>query len=168
MIIASLNKARKSKNDVYYTPGDIVDDCMSLMDISEDDFLLDPFYGQGAFYNKFPESNPREWCEIEMGRDFFEYNHEVDWIISNPPFSKMSKVLDHCAKICRKGFGLIMTPLHMNPNRFSKLEEKGFFPTKLFLFKSPSWFGFPCLFIVFTKGGDRQSIMALKPKQYTP
>ena len=168
-MIASLSKARKSKNDVFYTPDDLADDCMSLIHISENDVLLDPFYGQGAFYNRFPARNPKDWCEIEMQRDFFEYQNEVDWIISNPPFSKMTKVLNHCAKICRKGFGLIMSCFHMQPNRFNKLEEMGFVATKIHLFKCPSWNGFPCFFVVFEKGGDTiDTIFAMKPRQYLP
>ena len=172
-MIACLNKARKTKNDVFYTPDDLVDDCMQLMDIEEGDSLLDPFFGQGAFYNKYPESNPKDWCELELGRDFFQYDQHVDWIISNPPFSKMTKVLNHCAKICRKGFGLIMSCFHMQPSRFNDLKDKGFIPTKLHLFKCRSWNGFPCCFIVFTKLETQKEvslssmgIMALKPKQY--
>lgn len=171
-MIACLNKARKSKNDVFYTPDDLADDCISMIDIAENDFLLDPFYGQGAFYNKFPANNPKDWCEIEMGRDFFEYTDKVDWIISNPPFSKMSKVLNHCAKICRKGFGLVMSCLHLLPNRFNKLEEKGFVPTKVHLFKVAAWNGFPHFFVVFEKRGDSilrvDTIFAMKPFMYSP
>ena len=165
-MIVSLNKARKSKNDVFYTPDDLADDCISMIDIEENDVLLDPFFGQGAFYNRFPTKNPKDWCEIEMQRDFFDYQNEVDWIISNPPFSKMAKVLNHCAKICRKGFGLILSCFHMIPNRFIKLEEKGFVPTKIHLFKYIAWNGFPCFFVVFEKGGD--SIFAMKPFTYLP
>ena len=165
-MIVSLNKARKSKNDVFYTPDDLADDCISMIDIEENDVLLDPFYGQGAFYNRFPTKNPKDWCEIEMQRDCFEYQNEIDWIISNPPFSKMTKVLNHCAKICRKGFGLILSCFHMIPNRFNKLEEKGFVPTKIHLFKHIAWNGFPCFFVVFEKGGD--SIFAMKPFMYLP
>ena len=171
-MIASFNKARKIKNDVFYTPDDLVDDCMKLMDIIEDDdFLLDPFYGQGAFYKKYPESNPKDWCEIALGRDFFEYDTHVDWIISNPPFSKMTKVLNHCAKICRKGFGLIMTCFHLLPRRFNDLKTKGFIPTKCHLFKCRSWSGFPCFFLVFTKicdevNANANGIMNIQPKQY--
>ena len=171
MIAKTLHKARKTKNDVWYTPHDLVDDCMKLIDIEDCDTLLDPFYGQGAFYNKYPASNSKDWCEIELGRDFFEYDTHVDWIISNPPFSKMTKVLNHCTEICRKGFGLVMSCLHMLRNRFNVLKNKGFIPTKCHLFKCRSWNGFPCFFLVFTKLSNEMSqswggIMDLQPKQY--
>ena len=79
--LQSLPKCKKTKNDIFHTPPDVVEDCMRLIDIGENDTLLDPFYGEGAFYTKYPASNTKDWCEIEKGIDFFEYNKKVDWII---------------------------------------------------------------------------------------
>jgi hypothetical protein len=160
----SLNKCKKKTNDNVYTPSDVVDDCMSLVDIGQFDTLLDPFYGDGAFYTKYPAINKKDWCEIEKGIDFFEYNKKVDWIISNPPFSKMTKVLNHCAEICEKGFGLIMLCFHLVPKRLNDLSDRGFKITKIHSFKVKEWFGFPCFFIVFSKTGE--SLLGLKAKQY--
>ena len=63
----SLNRCKETKNDIFYTPPDLVDDCMKLIgaEIAKSDTLLDPFYGDGAFYSKYPETNEKEWCEIE-------------------------------------------------------------------------------------------------------
>lgn len=47
--------------------------------------ILEPARGDGSFY-RFMES-PKDWCEIDKGRDFLKYNKKVDWIITNPPFS---------------------------------------------------------------------------------
>jgi len=46
-------------------------------------FILEPCRGTGNFYNNLPDL--KDWCEITQGRDFFEYNQKVDWIITNPP-----------------------------------------------------------------------------------
>jgi len=46
---------------------------------------LDPCRGTGAFYNAMPINS--EWCEIDDGVDFLTYEKQVDWIITNPPFS---------------------------------------------------------------------------------
>ena len=108
-----------------YTPSDIVDDCMKLIEIEESDILLDPFYGYGAFYSKFPYINTKVWCEIDKGVDLFDYNQRVDWVISKPPFSKLTKVLNHCADICDKGFGLVMLSMYLNPIRVTDLRDKG-------------------------------------------
>ena len=160
----SLNTCKETKNDIFYTPPDLVDDCMKLIKIAKSDTLLDPFYGDGAFYSKYPETNKKDWCEIEKGVDFFEYNKKVDWVISNPPFSKLTKVLNHCAEICEKGFGLIMLCFHLQPKRLNALSEKGFYITKIRLFQVKEWFGFPCLFVVFSKSG--KSLFGPKAKQY--
>jgi hypothetical protein len=58
--------------------------------------VLDPCRGDGAFYNKLPGSL---WCELQEGRDFFDWNRYVDWIIGNPPFSILNQWLDHSFKL---------------------------------------------------------------------
>ena len=49
-LVANMTKC-KTQN---YTPSDVVDHCMKLIDIEESDILLDPFYGDGAFYKRYP------------------------------------------------------------------------------------------------------------------
>ena len=63
----NMSKCKIQKNDIFYTPVDVVEDCMKLISIKESDILLDPFFGDGAFYNKFPDINTKVWCEIEKG-----------------------------------------------------------------------------------------------------
>lgn len=58
---------------------------------------LEPCKGIGNIYKELPE--PKEWCEITEGRDFFDYRQEVDWIIKNPPFSIYDRFLEHCFEI---------------------------------------------------------------------
>jgi hypothetical protein len=58
--------------------------------------MLDPCKGEGAFLRHMPGS---EWCEIREGRDFFEWNRPVDWIVSNPPYSCFRKWLRHSRQI---------------------------------------------------------------------
>ena len=36
-----------------------------------------------------------DWCEIGEGGDFLRYNQKVDWIISNPPWSKILVFIKH-------------------------------------------------------------------------
>lgn len=58
------------------------------------DTFLDPCRGAGAFYDNFPmpdevlrpgETN-KGYCELQEGKDFFDYENYVDWIITNPPW----------------------------------------------------------------------------------
>ncbi len=58
---------------------------------------LDPCRGTGSFYQFLPE--PKDWCEIMQGRDFFEYGKKVDWIITNPPYSIYNDFLVHCFEL---------------------------------------------------------------------
>lgn len=60
--------------------------------------ILEPARGTGAFYDLMPTCC-RDWCEIDQGRDFFEYSRKVDWIITNPPWSKMRQFLAHSMKL---------------------------------------------------------------------
>lgn len=40
-----------------------------------------------------------EWCEIEKGRDFFDYDERVDYIFTNPPWSRIREFLIHSMKV---------------------------------------------------------------------
>jgi len=60
--------------------------------------ILDPSRGTGAFYDNFPGEN-NEWCELAEGKDFLTYSNKVDWIITNPPWSKMQEFLAHGMRI---------------------------------------------------------------------
>lgn len=61
--------------------------------------VLDPCRGTGAFYNQFPDHVEKDWCELSEGKDFFTYNRKVDWIITNPPWSKIKDFITHSCKI---------------------------------------------------------------------
>jgi hypothetical protein len=60
---------------------------------------LDPCAGNNAFYNSMLE--PKIRLEISEGSDFFEFNQNVDWIITNPPFSIYDEFLFHAFKIAK-------------------------------------------------------------------
>ncbi len=59
--------------------------------------VLEPCRGEGNIYNELPQ--PKDWCEITQGRDFFDYRQQVDWIITNPPYSIYDKFLEHCFEV---------------------------------------------------------------------
>ena len=59
--------------------------------------ILEPCIGNGNLYNALPE--PKDWCEISKGKNFFDYHKKVDWIITNPPYSIYDKFLAHCFEI---------------------------------------------------------------------
>ena len=59
--------------------------------------VLEPCRGGGAIHDLLPEGSP--WCEIEEGRDFFDFNQEVDWIISNPPYDQTRQFMRHAFRL---------------------------------------------------------------------
>lgn len=73
----------KLRGDVYHTPDWVVADMVKHF--RPTGRVLDPCRGDGAFANAIPGC---EWCEINEGRDFFDWTEPVDWVISNPPYSK--------------------------------------------------------------------------------
>jgi hypothetical protein len=73
----------EKQGDVVYTPEWVVVDMIEHF--QPNGIVLDPCRGLGAFTDHLPEGSP--WCEITDGRDFFEWNQQVDWVIGNPPYS---------------------------------------------------------------------------------
>ncbi len=57
--------------------------------------ILEPCCGSGHFLEFLPGA---EWCEIQQGRDFFDWDQPVDWIITNPPWSQIRPFLAHAMK----------------------------------------------------------------------
>lgn len=76
-------------SDIVYTPENIAAGIIQFLNPSGK--CLDPCKGDGAFYNYLPEGS--DYCEIREGKDFFEYNKKVDWIIGNPPYSIFEQFL---------------------------------------------------------------------------
>jgi hypothetical protein len=144
------------KNDDVQTPEHIAKKIISLFDIG-DGRILDPFRGDGAFYDNFPKKYylSRLWCEIKEGADFFDFTAHVDWIISNPPYSIFDKVLDHSFKIADNIVYLIpLSKVVSSMGRIRKVCEYGGVPFIYILSASKCNFpfGFPACAIHFKRG----------------
>lgn len=94
MLIPGKNPVEK---DRHMTPPCIAKVITDLLPLSGR--VLEPGRGTGAFYNAFPDSCEKLWCEIDEGRDFFQFNDEVDWVVTNPPFSIFFDFLKHSVSI---------------------------------------------------------------------
>ena len=79
----------KNGNDKVYTPVWL---CKKIVDyFKPSGIVLEPCKGSGNFSNLLCGC---EWCEIDEGKDFFDYQKSnVDWIITNPPYSIIKKFL---------------------------------------------------------------------------
>ena len=134
-----MNKIQKKEkpNDVIYTPNSIVDLMLDFCDYKEGQSVLDPCKGKGAFFDKLSE--PKDYCEITENIDFFDYTKKVDLIVGNPPYSILTKWLDHTMTICDK-FCYVIGMYSLTPVRLQKMEENGFYITKILLTQVPTWF----------------------------
>jgi hypothetical protein len=94
-----------------------------------DGACLDPSRGRGAFWRALkaaPAVTEVLWCEIEAGRDFFAFNERVDWIITNPPWSKMRRFLRHAMAISDHVVFLATLNHFQTTARFQDIATAGF------------------------------------------
>ena len=61
--------------------------------------ILEPCAGQGAFLRALEGRGTVSWCEIEKGRDFLNSTEKVDWIVTNPPWSRFKEFLIHALSL---------------------------------------------------------------------
>ena len=147
------NIKHQESNDELYTPISLSKKLIEFIPIKENDSCLDPFYGTGSFFNNFNLNKENDFCEINLGSDFFRYQKKHDWVISNPPFSQLTKVFKQTLMVSNKGFAYILPSYSLSCNRIKMASDNGFYLTKLIHFKNPKeWMlGFQMVFAIFTK-----------------
>lgn len=107
----------------YPTPAALAQRLIDLADIQPGDTLLEPSAGNGAIARLIRQRYPKhELLVIEkdlllrmellsqgfrvVGKDFFTYTGQADWVIQNPPFSNNYQDIDHFCqawRVARKG-----------------------------------------------------------------
>ena len=152
-------------NEHYYlhqTPPELAKELIKSVPIGDGDFLLEPFRGERAFYDNFPENNPKDWCEITEGFDYKDYNGNYDWVITNPPFqleegtkriNAFWLLLDYYSTRAKKGIAFLANERcfsTLTPRRLSILKERGWYIHKIVVCSVKKWRG-RYFFIVFTK-----------------
>jgi len=130
-------KNKIKKNDIVYTPQKIVD--IMIEDIDDNYSILDPCVGKGVFYNSF-KNEKKYYCEITENKDFFDFTENVDSIYGNPPYSLLTKWLEHSFKICNKKIKYIIGMYSLTPPRITLAEKYNFYITEIILTQVPTWF----------------------------
>ena len=87
--------AHINPNDVIFTPDLLAKQICGMFEING--VVLEPCKGEGAFLKYLPKNT--EWCEIADGRNYYDYNKKVDWIVTNPPYSDFNRFLEHSFKL---------------------------------------------------------------------
>ena len=147
---------RDQANDIFLTPPVLARQLIQKVPITQGEVLCDAFAGsQGnqPFLENFPPGNPAYWMEIREGLNAFKCKDTWDWIITNPPFSELTRVLEYSCWSCRKGFAYILPNHGLSYRRVKACEDRGFRIIKLLAFPNPKpWnIGFSHVFVVWMK-----------------
>ncbi len=156
MTIKKANKGQVGNtHDKVYTPPHIAKLIINSLPIERNSTILEPCLGKGAFFNNFPPGCYADWCEIDKGRDFFDFNDMVDWIITNPPYSIFDAFVRHCFEVSENVVLLVPAiKLTSSIGRIKLLRSYGK-PVSLFFLSASMCgfpFGFPCAVVWFQKG----------------
>lgn len=117
--------------DIVMTPKELAQEILDHFKPSGS--VLDPCCGNGAF-------TIDKWCEISKGKNFFDWNEKVDWIITNPPWSKFKEFLEHGMKIADNIVYLVTINHFLTKARLRLIKEHGFGIKEFFLVDTPkSW-----------------------------
>jgi len=149
------------KDEKYYfhqTPIELAKDLLKYLDIIPSDTLLEPFKGEGAFYDSFPINNTKYFTEIEEDLDYKSFVNNVDWVISNPPFKINEKnsfifLLNHFTSIATKGIAFLVNDncfSSLTPLRLKVINDKGWYINKIVVCSVKKWRG-RYFFIIFKK-----------------
>ena len=82
-------------SDVHYTRPDVAKAIVEHF--RPHGTCYEPFKGDGAILKFLPKG--AYWTEIEEGKDFFNFKQQVDWIITNPPYSNLTDVMKRCFEL---------------------------------------------------------------------
>jgi hypothetical protein len=100
--------------------------------------ILEPCKGTGNFLKFLPKDSL--WCEISEGKNFFDFNEKVNWIITNPPWSQIRKFLQHSMEIS-KNVCFLFTINHLwTKARIRDIKEAGFGIREIVIFDTPDNF----------------------------
>ena len=137
----------KKGKDIVMTDPEMAKMLLKTIKFKEGDSVLEPCRGTGSFYNNFPEFTKNEWCEINEGRDFLQYEGKVDITISNPVFVPKKLFWDihlKAMEVTRKEIYWLVNVLCMNvftPNRIKLMNQKGWFFQQFIIVQDKRWFG---------------------------
>jgi hypothetical protein len=116
--------------------------------------ILEPCCGEGHFLQFLPGA---DWCELKEGRDFMEWEQRVDWIITNPPWSKIRPFLQK-SMTWSNNVVFLLTINHLwTKARLRDIKDAGFGIKEICLLEMPETFpqsGFQLGAIYVQRGWD--------------
>ena len=155
-------KYRKTANDTFYTPTELVNNHLNYIKeyVEDGDVIYDPFFGNGRYYNNFKnhfKNNSFEYTEIEMGLDFFDFNKKIDVICSNAPYSILDKVFEKSIELNPHTISYLIGHINLTPKRIDMMNKAGYYLSKSYITQVHKWYG-RTMIVVFTKKCNKNSI----------
>ena len=137
------------RNDCIQTPVELASDIVNYF--KPQGRILEPCKGNGSFikayetYNLINQFTGNEgiqwtWCEIKEGKDFFDFNEKVDWIITNPPYSKMRKFLQKSMRVSDNVVFLTTINHLWLKARLNDIDKSKFGIKEIIIFNTPKSF----------------------------
>lgn len=149
----------------HQTPKDLAKDLIAFVPLKEGDRVIEPFKGEGAFYDNFPSYVIKDWAEIEQGKDYTVLEN-YDWVITNPPFrldtngkrvNSFWYLLDYYSTRAKKGIAFLGNDScfsTLTPKRQVILQERGWKMTKVVVCSVKKWRGRYFFFILQKEGNN--------------
>lgn len=136
-------------NDIVYTPDAVAKFIVETF--KPYGRILEPCKGGGAFIRYLPDA---EWCEIQEGRDFFDWDEQVDWIVSNPPYSLWDQWMSHSMDLAEHIVYLVPFAKVFKLSTLREILSWGGIVSVLNITPQTAGFpfGFPCGAFYFRKG----------------
>lgn len=98
---------------------------------------LEPCCGTGNILRFLRDA---EWCELTKGRDFFDYHKKVDYIFTNPPWSKIRLFLQHSMELTNEIYFLFTINHLWTKARLRDIKQAGFGIKEICIFETPKEF----------------------------
>jgi hypothetical protein len=150
----------------HQTPAELAKELIKCCPLVDGDIVLEPFKGEGSFYNNFPTNVNKLWAELEQGVDYKTITEPYDWVITNPPFrldtggkrvNSFWFLLDYYTQKATKGIAFLGNDrcfCTLTPRRMELLKNRGWAITKVVVSSVKKWRG-RYFFIILQKTDNR-------------
>ena len=177
------SNGQKDIFDRFYTTSTIVEKCLSLIDFSKYDYIIEPSAGTGSFIKQFPNNIPFYACDLNpesdgiVKDDWFKIdktqfnNYHSILVCGNPPFGQQNtlaiRFFNEAAKIANT-IAFIL-PLSFKKDSIKNrlnlnfhLENEIILDNCSFALKNEQFIDVPCVFQVWTRKSEERKMVKLK------
>ncbi len=173
----------KIELDKFYTKPSVAIDCITLLNMDEYDFVIEPSAGNGSFFLNIPHPfkmglDLKPECSLVETHDWLTYKVDQKYknvlILGNPPFGRRNKLSISFNKHALT-FDSVRTIAFILPDVFHKHTLQKYFPPEFrlkTLMKLPPYsfevdgapYNVPCTFFIFDKSPGQD--LKFMPEKY--